>query len=33
MSLAEQKVETNEEVIAATDAYFADHEKSCFQTG
>ena len=32
-SLAGQKFESNEEVIAATEAYFADLEKTYFSDG
>jgi len=32
-SLAGQKFESNEEVVAATEAYFADLEKTCFSDG
>jgi len=32
-SLAGQKFESNEEVIAATEAYFADLQKTCFSDG
>ena len=32
-SLAEQKFESNEEVIAATEAYFADLQKTYFSNG
>ena len=32
-SLAGQKFESNEEVIAATEAYFADLQKTCFLNG
>ena len=32
-SLAGQKFESNEEVIAATKAYFADLQKTCFPDG
>ena len=32
-SLAGQKFESNEEVIAATEAYFADLKKTCFSDG
>jgi len=32
-SLAGQKFASNEEVVAATEAYFADLEKTSFQTG
>jgi len=32
-SLAEQKFASNEEVVAATEAYFADLEKTYFSDG
>ena len=32
-SLARQKFESNDEVIAATEAYFADVQKTCFSDG
>ena len=32
-SLAEQEFESNEEVIATTETYFADLQKTCFQSG
>ena len=31
--LAGQKFESNEKVIAATEAYFADHQETCFSDG
>ena len=33
MSLAGQKFESNEEIVAATAAYFADLQKTCFSDG
>ena len=32
-SLAGQKFESNEEIIAPMEVYFVDHQKTCFSDG